>query len=707
MHALKSLELKSAIITFKKLDNDNLVVMDRDGNLRCLDTTSYKTISGFKTNIKQERSWGNHMSVCASGKYAACVVPHSSKAAVYDVVGKKLLYTTSGHKGDLESVCVDDNNHYIVTGGTDGRTNIHNLETNRLVYTFPPRADYITALDVNHVWVVSSSYDKTISVLNLNTMQTPTQLRGHKAVVVQMKLLSNMRMISADVEGNILLWNLKTSELIERFKKVNDDVTCLNVSKDERFLFIGTKLGSVELYEMQSARLLKHNYIKENTKVCSLCVLDESSQIAVGTKSGKLSFYALIPNEELLLKRLKAKEYFGIYEEAEANPLLHYSPAYIQLEIIWKNSFDKASKMLEGNQKSNAEVILEPFKKVPSKTQLIQSLFGDYKEFHKFKTYVKEKKYFLAYPLVHQKPQFKNTDPYKTMEKEWRARFNKAKIYILEKEGEEKVRKLLHDFKGISEKSVLMQELFRQRTAYMLFRKKLAQKDYISIFSLLQKCPFIKEFDEYSKLIEYADATYIKAQKALDMKEYEKVVEYASILLHFPELKDDANEMMEYAKVMKKFIHAFENSDVSSMYTMMSENPNLIELSEAKGLEDDWSHHLILAEKFASKGDLVNVIASLEDFFQIKAKFLPIAHVAQQAYISQLYRAVRSAKAVPVIKSAIKQYLIFFGEDESIEEFIEHFCKHHKEKFDTSRLQKGDITLFRPSMIIPNIVSEI
>ena len=101
MHALKSLELKSAIITLKNLENNNLVVMGQDGSIRCLGTSSYKTLSGFKTNVKQERSWGNHMSVGASGKYAACVVPNSAKAAVYDLAGKKFLYATSGHKGDL------------------------------------------------------------------------------------------------------------------------------------------------------------------------------------------------------------------------------------------------------------------------------------------------------------------------------------------------------------------------------------------------------------------------------------------------------------------------------------------------------------------------------------------------------------------------------------------------------------------------------
>jgi len=704
MKATKSLEIKSAIITLKQLNDSNLIVMDQNGILRSLDISQYKTVSGFKTNIIQERSWGSHMSVGASGKYASCVIPNSSKAAVYDIQRKKLLYTITGHKGDIESICVDDNDHYIVTGGTDGKTYIYNLETRGLVYSFPPHADYITTLEINSIWAVAASYDKTISVLNLSTMQTPKRLIGHSCAVIKMRLLSNMRLLSADKEGNILLWNLKTSKLLQRFKNLNDDVTCLSVSKDDRFLFVGTKLGHVGLYDIENSVLLKRSYIKEETKICSICVLDNSNQIAVGTKSGKLSFYSLLPDQSQMIEQLKSKEYLSLYAAAEENPLLTYSPVYIKLEALWENALAKANQMLEMDQESNAQVVLEPFKGVKSKNALIQSLLLDYKEFNKFKVYVSKKQYSLAYPLVARHKHFQDTNIYRKMENEWHVKFNKAKKYIIDKEGDEKVRILLSDFRGISEKSILIQDLFKQRTAYMLFVKKLSQKDYISIFSLLKKCPFIKEFDEYDKLMEYADSTYIKAQQALDKKDYKKVIEYATDLLHFPEFHEEAAQMIENAEVIKKFTLAFEESKLPSMYKMIGEYPSLMELSEAKDLEDDWNDHLVLAQQYASKADIVNVIASLEDFFEIKAKFLSIALVVQQAYISQLNRALRSSKSTLLIENAIKQYLVFFGDDEHINEFVEAFIEKYESKLELAKLPKGDIKLFRPHMIIPDIV---
>jgi len=523
-------------------------------------------------------------------------------------------------------------------------------------------------------------------------------------VIVQMKLLKNMRMISADKEGNILLWNLKTSELLHRFKKMNDDVTCLSISGDEKFLFVGSKLGYVAAYDLEEGKLLKQSYIKEKSKVCSLCVLDESKQIVVGTKSGALNFYSLVGDEKSLIEHLKNKEYAKIYEAADKNPILKYSRVYTQYQSLWETAFAKATKMLEQDQKNNAEVILEPFREIRSKTVLIQNLFLDYKEFNKFKRYVSEKKYSLAYPLAAQHQHFKDSAPYKIMENEWHLLFNKAKVYIKNKEGDEKVRRILHDFKGISEKSILIQELFRQRTAYMLFQKKLAQKDYVAIFSLLEKCPFIKEFDEYYKLIEYGDLTFIKVQKALENQDYDNVIEHSSKLLAFPDFKEDANEMIQNAQVMSKFTKAYDNNNLALMYEMIGEFPFLIELNEAKVLEEDWHNHLVLAEKFASKADVVNVVASLEDFFEIKAKYLSIALVVQQAYLSQLYRAIRSKKPQALIENAVKQYLVFFGKDEYIEDFVERFLKEYISVISIEKYQKGDIKLFKPFMIIPEIV---
>jgi len=698
----KTLNIKSAIITLKVLKNKQLGLMDQSGAVRIVDTKTYKTIDGFKTNIVQERTWGNHLSLSASGDYAAAIIPNSNKAAVYSVKQRKLLYSTARHKGDVESVCIDADNHYFVTGGTDGKTYVWNLKTGRMSYSFPPRADYITDLDINSAWVASASYDKTISVLNLSTMNNPILLTGHSSVIVQMKILKGMQLLSADSQGNLILWDLKTAKLLHRFTKVNDEITCFTLSEDEQFLFVGTKLGYVCLYDMFKRVELRKNYLKLNTKITAMALTEED--LAVGTKQGKVNFYSLVLDENKLEKLLKEKSYDVLYELFEDNPLLRYSGVYLRLEKLYEETIRKAAVLLENEQTAAAKKILEPFSSIKAKQFEVQHLFSDFREFAKFKLNVEQKRYSLAYPLANQYKQFKQSAYYKKMEDEWHVSFNKAKALAKNQDGDEKVHKILANFKGISSKAMLIQQLFEQRTAYTLFRKKLAQKDFLALHALIKKCPFVKEFDEYDMLMHYADNLFIKAQQAMQEKSYSKAVKYAKELLSFADLKEDAQEMIEEASVLEEFELAFDDDNMNLMYKMLSEHPYLSELSEAQALESDWKYHLVLAQKYAAKADAINAAESLEAFFEIKSKAQSISVVMQEAYIMQIQRALRSDKSLDVIERAIKQYVLFFGLNDHIEHFDEKLKAKFPESIELRRLQKGNASQFRPTMIIDDIV---
>jgi len=383
---------------------------------------------------------------------------------------------------------------------------------------------------------------------------------------------------------------------------------------------------------------------------------------------------------------------------------LRYSNVYKSLENLYAETKIKATKLLEKEQASAAKLLLEPFASIKCKQADIQHLFSDFREFAKFKSHVESKRYSLAYTLASQFKQFQESSFYKEMENEWHVNFNKAKALAKDKNGDEKVNKMLNDFKGISSKSILIQQLFEQRTAYMLFRKKLAQKDFQALTALIKKCPFVKEFDEYDLLMKYADSTFIKAQQAMENRNYDKAVKLAMKLLPFPDLKDDAETIIEEASILEKFEMAFDNDDMNVMYKMISEYPYLSELREAKALEDDWKYHLVLAEKYAAKSDAANAAEALKDFFEIKSKHQSISVVMQEAYIMQIQRALHSEKPRAIIENAIKQYVLFFGVNDHIEHFYEKLSLKHETTLELRRLQKGDASSFRPSMIIEDIV---
>ena len=535
-------------------------------------------------------------------------------------------------------------------------------------------------------------------------MRPPIVLHGHHSVVVQIKILTHMRMISAEKEGQIILWDLHDSSIIARFPKIKDDITCFTLSEDEHFLYVGSKLGYVTLLDVHQQALIKADFIKEMSTITALCMSDKHNQLIVGTKEGDVNFYALAPDEASLLELIKHKDYHALYTQSIENPLIKNTQAYAQLEEIWELSFQKAQKMLASGQESNAKHILEPFSHVRHKQTIIQMLFQDYRAFAQFKNYVETKRYALAYPLANQYKNFRQSDPYLLMEKEWHLKFNKAKLLMTQKDGDEKVRQLLGNFKGISEKAILIQELFQQRTAYTLFQKKLIQKDFVALFALVKKCPFIKEFDEYDKLLEYADNTYIKTHQALEKRDYATALLGAKELMHVPEFKDDALQIITQSEMMQSFTKAFEENNIAAMYELIGEYPYLTDLPEAKVLEDEWDEHLQLAEKYASTGDVVNATAALEDFFDISAKFLPIANVLKQAYMFQLARVLRNQKHLFHVTGGIRQFVAFFGIDDNLKELIEQLNRFDNVNIDVEGMHCGDISRFTPSMIIPDIM---
>ena len=76
----------------------------------------------------------------------------------------------------------------------------------------------------------------------------------------------------------------------------------------------------------------------------------------------------------------------------------------------------------------------------------------------------------------------------------------------------------------------------------------------------------------------------------------------------------------------------------------------------------------------------------------------------QEAYIMQIQRALRSEKPVNIIENAIKQYVLFFGINDHIEHFYENFSDKYTTQVELKKLQKGNAALFRPTMIIEDIV---
>ncbi len=709
MEPIKNFNIKQPVLMLKILNNGSLGIMDAQTSLRLIDINAYKIIGGFKTNVVHKHYFGSHVDIAPGGAVCASVISGTNNAAVFSVAKKGMLYKVGRHQGAIESLAIDPNGRYLVTGGQDGKTFVWSLKTARLAFTLPPHADYVTtvAFSNNGQWLATGSYDKTVTLLNIATMRKPLKLRAHTSAIIKLMFLSKFRLLSVDKEGGIIIWDTRNGKNIKRMTKVNDDVTAITISHDSRFLFVGTKLGYIALYDLETYELLTQKYLKSKESISALGFLADHFRLAVGTVDGNVDIYPLFGNQKLYEEMIANREYEIFYAAVEDNPILTYSESYKQIERIWEASMDKAKQFLEKSQKEMAVKLLSSFQGIPKKNAFINQILKDYERYDIFKNYVQEQRFPLAYSMIQTHPIFKDSEPYKIMEKQWKKALMKAQELILSKNGEDQARQLLMPYRGISQKAQIIQQLFTERKLYLYFKKLIAQKEFVKLFDLVRNHPFLTEFDEYQMVLEYADKLYINAQQAYVKEDYVTAQKLSVMLKEFPDYMQEAQEMEDTIRAKQLFYDAIVAGNLVNAFSYLASYPLLYDTKEGQRLEAQWNECVDEALKLSAKGDAKAIQTAIEPYLNISAKYEAIANLYQQCYNVQLEQALKIRKDNTELERGIKNYLAMFGEDDFITYYVNRYNTTYQKGFNIEAQRVGDITNWTPKAIVHSILDAV
>ena len=708
MNISKTLNVKNPIINAKLDKNDNLIVVDKYSTIRIIETQNYKTVGGFKSGILHEKILGNHIGISYSGKIYANAIPKGNKVATFVVDKKKLLHQFNRHQGEIESVAIDNKDRYIATGGTDGKTFVWSIRTKKLVYSFPPHSDYVTTVcfDNKSQWIATGSFDRTIILVNMATMQQPKHLRGHNSAILKLLFMQKGRLISTDKTGAILIWDIHTGSVLHRLTKMGDEITALTLAYHERFMFVANILGHIALYDLETMEQLQLTFIKIKGSVSSLIFVENKNTLIVATTNGEIFIYNLFEDENLMIDYITNVEYDKAYALAKNNPLLKHSDVYKELEATWNLIVDKAESLFGQGLIEDANKLFDPFRNVPSKLSIIQNFVREFGHYATFKKHVINKKFSLAYGLAMQYPSFKETKLYKKMEAIWEKSFIKAKEVILNKEGDEIAREQLALFRGISQKAILIQELFNNRQIFMLFQHKMAKKEYLEVFTLINNNEFLKDVPEYSKLMNMAEKLYISAKKSFKDGNYAEAINKANYLEKIPDFKKDAIEIREQSQTYANFMSIVASKNVKKMYEFVDKHNFLYETKIVEDLEDKFSTISYEAEYFAAKGDISSIIEQLKGYFDIKSKYGRIATIIKNGYIVQLEQELLKKQKAnsQKIENGVINYVKLFGGDDELKSFLVLLKNYLKLEVYTEDYLQGDIYDWTPKHIPLNIM---
>lgn len=705
MDVLKSLNIKAPILMLKTLKENQMGIIDAQNALRIIDLNSYTVVGGFKSNISHERFIGSHVDMTPDGEISISIIPGANKAAVFNIPQKELLFKVGRHQGEIESVGLDPNGRYCVTCGQDGKAFGWVLKTSRLAFAMPPHLDFISAVAFsdNGQWIATGSYDLTIHILNMSTMKHPLKLRGHTSAIVKIEFLPEAKVLSVEKEGGVIVWDMRNGKIIKRLSKMNDDITTMALSVDKRFAFVGTKLGYIGLYDLQTFEQIKYRYLKESEMVTSLSFIEKGFRLAVGTVEGNVRIYSLFGNEEAYMQMLRQRDYKSFYDALEENPMLQYSKPYELSERIWADVLEKGRHHLEKNERSQAKELFETFAGIAKKNSLINQILQDYEKYGQFETSIREGRFPLAYSMAKQYPAFQESELYRKMEQRWKKTFSKVQELILTPNGDEQARALLSPYRGISEKTVLIQQLFEQRRMYEFMKKVIASRDFIKFFDLVKMHPFLKEFSEYNSVMEYGDKLYVQAQKGYIEGDYSTARKACEILITFPDYTAEAQEMANTIRVKHLFYDAIASNNLANAFGYLSSYPLLYETPEAQVLERQWNALADQAQKYAAKGSASETLALFQPYFGIQDKHAAMAGIMAQAYCVQLEQKFQKNVSQAELEKGIRQYVAIFGIDEGILTLFDTFKEKYSTTLELEFLKKGSFESWKPSIRIDDI----
>jgi len=684
---LKTVSIKQPVFKIKVVESGEIYVLDTKNTIRIFDE-NFKLKGGVKVKMPEHNPFENTADISPKGTFLAIAEVKGKKTFVWDIKTKTIKYKFGWHKGEVLNVAFDNDENYLLTGGADSRAYIWSLKFGRMLMALPPHPDYILSggFSKNNLWVATGSYDRLITITNITSTNVSYRKKIYRGAVNKIKFFNKNIMVSGDKTGEIVKWDFRRGKILQRFTNMADMVVDFDIDEKQEFLFAVTKEKRVYLYDFENGEIISQEFIKLNTIPTVITYNPNNEHLYVGCIDGSLYIFDLLEDRIKLEKAIKEKKYALAYELIKKNPVLKRTKEYKELELIWEKTLGAINRLLEKGEVEKAKVLFSPFKEVPLKRSMFQSMLKDYGEFEKFKTAVVNRKYPLAYSLARTYPVYKQSVYYKKMEDDFKKSFNKARELI--KLGKaESAKEVLKPFRGVSEKSALIQSLFNEKRLYDLLRNKFAKREFKDFFALINRYPFLSETDEYEKAMKYGELIKQKAYEAIKKGDYKDAIKYANVLKNFPGFSEEAEEISKEAENILKFLLYLAEKDYDAIESLVQKYHYLEELDDYKKFMRNYQNLIEKGEKYAILGDVAKLKEIFSPYVYYELFRSRVNQLVKRAYLNQIISLLKTKDLNKIVKS-IQNYIKLFGFDNEIGD-LSKFAKKKGAKLNIYDYEKS------------------
>ncbi len=109
--------------------------------------------------------------------------------------------------------------NYLASGGIDGKVYLWSVNKGTFISRFSSHPDYVAFLQFSpdSSYLLSCGYESSMICTNVHTKTKAKKYKQHKSRVTAMTFLSNFIVITGSREGEIVVLNYLSGEVIARF----------------------------------------------------------------------------------------------------------------------------------------------------------------------------------------------------------------------------------------------------------------------------------------------------------------------------------------------------------------------------------------------------------------------------------------------------------------------------------------------------------